>query len=484
MTAFLLLISNEAKLEKAKNFIERCQEIIGAEYVNLSDADKSPFLTDWSKRFKGEALAVLRPKNTNEVAALVALCHSENIAVVPQGGNTGLCGGATPSKDSHCVVISTTRLNHIRELDLENSTITLDAGVVLMNAQEAAFKAGKLFPLSLAAEGSCTIGGNLSTNAGGVQVLRYGNMRDLCLGIELVTPTGEIFNGLRGLRKDNTGYSLKDLYIGAEGSLGIITAATLKLYPLPQSKVTALVAIKDVRAGIKLIDLARESSNADLTAFELISKRALSLVSKQGKNAELLSDSQTDWVVLLEFSSMDKENYNRECLENLLGNALELELISDAVIANSIQQSKDLWDIREGIPEAQIDLGTVIKHDISLPISQIANFVEATEIKLHQLWPQMQTIIFGHVGDGNLHYNLAPLSPNLSDEIETRRKSINQLVHDQVYAHSGSFSAEHGIGQSKRDELPLRKSRVEIELMRRIKTALDPKNIMNPGKVL
>ena len=482
--AFLHQISNEAKLEKTKNFIEKCQEIIGAEYVYLSDVDKSPFLTDWSKRFTGEALAVLRPKNTNEVAALVALCHSENIAIVPQGGNTGLCGGATPNKNSHCVVISTSRLNHIRELDLENSTITLDAGVVLMNAQEAAAKAGKLFPLSLAAEGSCTIGGNLSTNAGGVQVLRYGNMRDLCLGIEVVTPSGEIFHGLRGLRKDNTGYSLKDLYIGAEGSLGIITAATLKLYPLPQSKVTALVAIKSVQAGIKLIDLARDSSNADLTAFELISTRALHLVSKRVKNVAALSGSGVDWVVLLEFSSMEAENINRERLENLLGKALELELISDAVIASSMQQSKDLWNIREGIPEAQFELGTVIKHDISLPISQIASFVETTEVKLQQLWPKMQTIIFGHVGDGNLHYNLAPLSPDLSNDIEERRSSINQLVHDQVYAHSGSFSAEHGIGQSKRDELPLRKSRIEMELMRSIKKALDPKNIMNPGKVL
>ena len=479
-----LQTSNVANLEKTKSFIERCQEIIGTTYVDTTDADKSPFLTDWSKRYTGNALAVLRPKNTNEVSALVSLCHSENIAIVPQGGNTGLCGGATPSKDSHCVVISTARLNQIRALDLENSTITLDAGVILISAQEAAIKAGKLFPLSLAAEGSCNIGGNLSTNAGGVQVLRYGNMRDLCLGIEVVTPTGEIFNGLRGLRKDNTGYSLKDLYIGAEGTLGIITAATLKLYPLPQSKVTALVAIKNVKAGIKLIDLARESSNADLTAFELISRRALSLVSKQRKNVGPLSDSKTEWVVLLEFSSMDDENYNRERLEALLGNALELELISDAAIANSIQQSKDLWSIREGIPEAQFALGTVIKHDISLPISQIANFVEATEVKLHQLWPQMQTIIFGHVGDGNLHYNLAPLSPDLSDEIETRRKSINQLVHDQVYEHAGSFSAEHGIGQSKRDELTLRKSAIEIELMRCIKKALDPKNIMNPGKVL
>jgi FAD/FMN-containing dehydrogenase len=241
-----------------------------------------------------------------------------------------------------------------------------------------------------------------------------------------VTPTGEIFNGLRGLRKDNTGYSLKDLYIGAEGSLGIITAATLKLYPLPKSKVTALVSIQSIREGIQLIDLARQSTNADLTAFELISSRALRLVSKQAKNIGSIASSKIDWVILLEFSSMEAENINRERLENLLSRALELELISDAVIANSIQQSKDLWSIREGIPEAQFELGTVIKHDISLPISQIANFVETTEVKLQQLWPNMQTIIFGHVGDGNLHYNLAPLSPDLSNDIE--EKKINQSI--------------------------------------------------------
>lgn len=471
-------------MKNANNFIGRCQECIGTEYVYIAESDKAPFLTDWSKRFTGTALAVLKPKNTNEVAALVTLCQAANMAIVPQGGNTGLCGGATPGENGDCVVISTSRLNQIRELDLQNSTITLEAGVILKNAQDAAMKVGKLFPLSLAAEGSCTIGGNLSTNAGGVQVLHYGNMRDLCLGIELVTPTGEIFNGLRGLRKDNTGYSLKDLYIGAEGSLGIITAATLKLYPLPKSKVTALVAIKNIPAGIQLIDLARESSNADLTAFELISTRALRLTSQWKKNTELASSSQSDWYVLLEFSSMEAEQTNRDRLENLLGRALELELISDAIIANSIQQSRDLWSIRESIPEAQLVLGTVIKHDISLPISQITNFVEATEIKLQHLWPKMQTIIFGHVGDGNLHYNLAPLSPDLSNDIEERRKYINQLVHDQVYAYSGSFSAEHGIGQAKREELPLRKSTVEIELMKSIKRALDPKNIMNPGKVL
>ena len=471
-------------MEQYRHFIECCQKLIGAEYVYISDADKNPFLTDWSKRYTGNAIAVLRPKNTQEVAELVTLCCEENISIVPQGGNTSLCGGATPQSKGSSAVISMSRLNQIRELDLDNSTITLDAGVILSHAQDAALNAGKLFPLSLAAEGSCTIGGNLGTNAGGVQVLRYGNMRDLTLGVEVVTPTGSVFNGLRGLRKDNTGYSLKDIYIGSEGTLGIITAATLKLYPLPQSKVTSLVTIKDIDCAIKLIHQARERCNADLTAFELISTRAINLVPNKARNLRSKLDILSGWVVLLEFSSMDKEEQGQLQLETFLGEAFELELITDAVISTSIQQSKDLWSIRENIPEAQLKLGNIVKHDISLPISNIANFIEETEVKLNMLWPSMQTIIFGHVGDGNLHYNLAPISPELSEEIEEKRPLINELVHNQVYKYSGSFSAEHGIGQAKREELPLRKSSVEIELMRKIKKALDPKNIMNPGKIL
>ena len=471
-------------MERYEQFIAACQKIIGTQYVLLSDADKTPFLTDWSKRFTGSAIAVLKPKTTTEVAALVALCNQENIAIIPQGGNTGLCGGATPSGGGNNIVISTTRLNQIRDIDLDNSTMTVEAGTILSQVQDAALTAGKLFPLSLAAEGSCTIGGNLGTNAGGVQVLRYGNTRDLCLGIEVVTPSGEILNSLRGLRKDNTGYSLKDLYIGSEGTLGIITAATLKLYPLPQSKVTSLVALNNIHSATKLIDLARKRCNADLTAFELISGRALSLVAEKAKNLGSILTNSSAWVVLMEFSSMDQEKDNREQLETLLNEAYELNFISDAVIANSIQQSRELWSLRESIPEGQLPLGTTIKHDISMPISKIADFIEATEIALKELWPNMETIVFGHLGDGNLHYNLAPLSPDLSSEIEQRRKSINELVHNQVYQYSGSFSAEHGIGQAKRDELPRRKSPVEIELMRAIKKALDPKNIMNPGKVL
>ena len=426
----------------------------------------------------------MKPKNVGEVASLVSLCKRNRIPIVPQGGNTGLCGCATPMDEHPSVVIVTTRLNQIHEVNLENSTITLDSGVLLANAQEAANQSGKLFPLSLASEGSCTIGGNLSTNAGGVQVLRYGNMRDLTLGLEVVTPSGEIFNGLRGLRKDNTGYSLKDIYIGSEGTLGIITAATLKLFSLPRSKATALVALADIQSSIKLIELINQHSNTDLTAFEIMSSSALTLVSNGIEKLSGLINDHSPWTVLIELSSMEDEQKSYAQLEVLLEKAFDIGLINDAVLSKSLQQSKDLWRIREGIPEAQFTLGTIVKHDISLPISELVKFVASTEVQLRKFWPQLKTVIFGHIGDGNLHYNIAPITPELSKDLEIRRKDINQLVHDEVYKYSGSFSAEHGIGQLKRDELTTRKNSIELELMRSIKRALDPHGIMNPGKVL
>lgn len=477
-------ISKELNLTKFNPFLEQCRANIGSDHVYDSKADKQPYLTDWSKRFSGDAVAVLKPKNVTEVAAIVSLCNLYQLSIVPQGGNTGLCGGATPSSDYQSVVICTSRLNQIHEVNLENSTITLDSGVVLASAQVAAKKSGKLFPLSLASEGSCTIGGNLSTNAGGVQVLRYGSMRDLTLGLEVVTPSGEIFHGLRGLRKDNTGYSLKDIYIGSEGTLGIITAATLKLFPMPRSKATALVALSDISSSIQLIELVNRHCSADLTAFELISFRALSLVSGDEKKLSGLVNEKSPWTVLIELSSMEDEEKSSEQLESLLEKAFDSALINDAVLSKSLEQAKELWKIREGIPEAQLSLGTIIKHDISLPISELAKFVKSTETKLQNFWPHLQTIIFGHIGDGNLHYNIAPLSLGFSEDLEKRRKDINQLVHDEVYQYSGSFSAEHGIGQLKLEELTTRKSIVEMELMRSIKRALDPNGIMNPGKVL
>ena len=448
------------------------------------DEDKEPYLTDWGKRYKGKALAVLKPGNTAEVASLVKICNTYRISIVPQGGNTGLCGGATPDNTGDSVVILLFRLNQISDVDIQNSTITVGAGAILKQVQDSALEHGTLFPLSLAAEGSCTIGGNLATNAGGVQVLRYGNMRDLTLGLEVVTASGEIWNGLRGLRKDNTGYSLKDLFIGSEGTLGIITAATLKVFPLPTTKITALVKVHDVASSIALLQQLQKGCSADLTAFELISNRAIELVSDRFILAQQLLIDQADWIVLIELSSMDPEDTIRLEIQNLLLDAMDSSLIVDGIVAESIQQSKSMWEIRETIPEAQLQLGHVIKHDISLPISELAAFIDSTNLKLRGRWPDTEVIVFGHLGDGNLHYNLVGLNQKSSNLLPDRRNDINRLVHDQVYLYEGSFSAEHGIGQTKVAELLERKSTTEINLMHSIKRSLDPHCIMNPNKVV
>jgi FAD/FMN-containing dehydrogenase len=394
-----------------QSVLSEFESAIGKQYVLDKDEDKEPYLTDWGKRYKGKALAVLKPGNTAEVASLVKICNTYRISIVPQGGNTGLCGGATPDNTGDSVIILLIRLNQISDVDTKNSTITVGAGAILKQVQDAALEHGALFPLSLAAEGSCTIGGNLATNAGGVQVLRYGNMRDLTLGLEVVTASGEIWNGLRSLRKDNTGYSLKDLFIGSEGTLGIITAATLKVFPLPTAKITALVKVKDVASSIALLQQVQKGCSADLTAFELISNRAMELVSDRFALAQQLLVDWANWFVLIELSSMDSEDKVRLEIQNLLVDAMDSSLMVDGIVAESIQQSKSMWEIRETIPEAQLQLGHVIKHDISLPISELAAFIDSANLKLKEKWSDTEVIIFGHVGDGNLHYNLVGPKP-------------------------------------------------------------------------
>jgi len=467
-----------------QSVLSEFESAIGKQYVLDKDEDKEPYLTDWGRRYRGKALAVLKPGNTAEVASLVKICNTHRISIVPQGGNTGLCGGATPDNTGDSVIILLHRLNQIFDVDIQNSTITVGAGAILKQVQDAALEHGALFPLSLAAEGSCTIGGNLATNAGGVQVLRYGNMRDLTLGLEVVTASGEIWNGLRGLRKDNTGYSLKNLFIGSEGTLGIITAATLKIFPLPRTKITALVRVNDVASSIALLQQVQKGCSADLTAFELISNRAIELVSERFVLAQQLLADPAGWIVLIELSSMDSEDKARLEIQNLLIDAMDSTLIVDGIVAESIQQSKSMWEIRETIPEAQLQLGNVIKHDISLPISELAAFIDSTNLKLREKWPDTEMIVFGHLGDGNLHYNLVGLSQDSSSLLPSRRNEINRLVHDQVYLYQGSFSAEHGIGQAKTKELLERKSTTEMNLMHSIKRSLDPHCIMNPNKVV
>ncbi|MGV3653125.1 MAG: FAD-binding oxidoreductase [Noviherbaspirillum sp.] len=466
------------------NFLDDCRQAIGAAQVLTDAADTASYLTDWRRRFTGRAQAVLRPGTTEEVAALVRLCNRHRVPLVPQGGNTGLVLGSVPDASGAAVVLSTTRLNRIRSLDPVNNTITVEAGCILQRIQEAAAEAERQFPLSLAAEGSCTIGGNLSTNAGGTGVLRYGNTRDLCLGLEVVTAQGEVWNGLRGLRKDNTGYDLRDLYIGAEGTLGIITAAVMKLFPQPRARLTTLAALETPDAALALLDLAQARCGAALTGFELMSRVCLQLVAKHYPQLAQPFSEPPAQSVLLELSDNESEQHAMEMLEGLVAEALERGLIQDAAVAGSIAQSKGLWAVREHIPLAQADEGKNIKHDISVPISRIGDFIRDTDPLLQAAFPGVRLVTFGHLGDGNLHYNVSAPEGIADEDFLKRQDAVNQVVHDSVHRHGGSISAEHGLGALKREEIRRYKSDLELRLMASIKGALDPLGLMNPGKVI
>jgi FAD/FMN-containing dehydrogenase len=465
-------------------FLTQCRAILGDVYLLDAPADMAPFLTDWRGRFTGKALAVLRPGSVEQVAALVRACAEHRVALVPQGGNTGLVLGSVPDASGAQVVVSLARLNRIRNIDPVNRTMTVDAGCILQQIQEAAAAEGCLFPLSLAAEGSCTIGGNLSTNAGGTAVLRYGNTRELCLGLEVVTPQGDIWSGLRGLRKDNTGYDLRDLFIGAEGTLGIITGAVLKLYPQPKASITALAALPSPAAAQQLLVLMQDHCGSSLTGFELMSRFCLELVAQQFPQLPKPFATPHAQYVLLELSSSESEQHAVGLLEHAIGAALERGAIEDAVVASSVAQSAGLWQLREHIPLAQAKAGKNIKHDISLPVSRIADFIAVTGPQLEAAFPGCQLVCFGHLGDGNLHYNVAPPIGISNEDFLANQEKVNRVVHDSVVSFGGSISAEHGIGALKRDELAHYKSPVELNMMRAIKAALDPLGIMNPGKIL
>ncbi|CAH2598814.1 FAD-binding oxidoreductase [Rhodovastum atsumiense] len=458
--------------------------ILGASHV-LTDADALPFLTDQRGQLTGRAVAVVRPANTAEVAQVVALCARHGTPIVPQGGNTGLCGGATPDDSGRAVLLSLARLNRIRSIDTENDSLVAEAGCVLAAVQAAANEAGRLFPLSLGSEGSCTIGGNLGTNAGGTQVLRYGNARQLTLGLEVVTPSGEIWDGLKGLRKDNTGYDLRDLYIGSEGTLGIITAATLRLFPQPAAERTAFVAFPSLPAAVEFLAVARIGLGESLTAFEVISSTCLDLVRRHIPQASFPGDAEersAPWHALVEIGGSDDESATAQRLERVLANALERGLLRNAVIASSIAQSQALWHLRDALlGEALRRAGGATSHDISVPVSRIPAFIVEAEARLQRLVPGVQIYAFGHLGDGNLHYNALPPAELRSPQTH---EQLRRLVHDAAVAQGGSISAEHGLGQVKNKELARYKSTVELQLMRAIKAALDPQGLMNPGKVL
>ena len=455
----------------------------------LADAaDIEPFLVDWRRRYFGRALAVALPESTDDVAAIVRWCAEQRVALVAQGGNTGLSGAATPDDSGRSIVLSLTRMKRVRAVDTVNDSITVEAGCTLAEVRAAADAAGRLFPLSLPSEGSCTIGGNLSTNAGGVAVLRYGNARELCLGLEVVTADGEIWHGLRGLRKDNTGYDLRDLFVGSEGTLGVITAATLKLYPQPAARITAMAAVDHPHAALRLLALAQSALGASLTAFELMSDLCLDLVATHFPGQRRPFAQASPYYVLIETSDSDSEAHAAAMFEALMARALDAGVARDAVVATSGAQGRALWALRELISEAQSLTGKNIKHDISVPISALGDFVERTNAQLAQRFPGIRMVVFGHLGDGNLHYNVSPpvdrCGPQHEAEFLALQPAINRVTHDAVNAFGGSISAEHGLGQLRRDESARYKSAVEMALMRSIKQALDPLGIMNPGKVL
>ena len=465
-------------------FLQSLRNICGQTHV-LTEGDLQAWEMDWRKRARGKALAVVRPGSTDEVARVVRACVAARVSLVPQGGNTGLVVGSTPDDSGQQVVLSLQRLRAVRAIDPANLTLTAEAGCVLQSLQEAALKAGFLFPLSLAAEGSCTIGGNLATNAGGTQVLRYGNARDLCLGLEVVTASGEVWEGLSGLRKDNTGYDLRDLYIGSEGTLGIITAATLKLYPLPAARLTAWATVGSMDAAVALLGLAQQHLGANLTGFEVMGQFALGLVARHFVQLKVPLYDSAAFCVLLECSDQESEAHARAQFERLLEAAMECGCVSDAVVAESLAQARQLWHVRESIPLAQAEEGLNIKHDVSVPVSRIPEFVRQTDALLEKEIPGVRLVNFGHLGDGNLHYNVqAPAGGDAAAFLSAHEEQVNTLVYDAVQRFDGSISAEHGVGSLKVGKLEIHKSPVALSLMRTLKSALDPHNLMNPGRVL
>jgi FAD/FMN-containing dehydrogenase len=463
--------------------LERLRDVTGGAHV-LSEGDLAAYEIDWRRRFAGKALAVVRPGSTAEVAQVVRLCAEHGTGLVAQGGNTGLVGGSVPDQSGTQIVLSLARLDRVRSIDAANLTMTVEAGCVLQRVQEAAARAGLLFALSLAAEGSCTIGGNLATNAGGTQVLRYGNARELCLGLEVVTAAGEIWDGLTALRKDNTGYDLRDLMIGSEGTLGIITAAALKLHPQPAAVLTAMATLPSLQAAVDLLALAHATLGPGLTGFEVMNEASLTLVRRHFATLRQPLGPAA-WTVLVEQSDFESEAHGAASLETLLGRALERGLIEDTAIASSLEQAHAMWHLRESIPLAQAFEGPNVKHDISLPASAVCEFVAATDAALQRRFAGVRLIDFGHLGDGNLHYNVqCPQGIDAAEFLRRHEHEVNTLVYDAVGARGGSISAEHGVGSLKRDELVARKSPVALAMMRSIKTALDPSGVLNPGRVL
>ena len=466
----------------SSEFLSRLTTIVGADNAIADPAEQAPYLSEWRDLYMGRTPLIVKPASTEEVSQVLALANAEGVGVVPQGGNTGLVGGQIPRETGNDIVLSLKRMRRIRDIDPAGTSMTVEAGLTLGEVQEAARKAGRLFPLGLASEGSATIGGNLATNAGGHQVLAYGATRSLVYGIEAVLADGSVWDGLRALKKDNTGYDLRDLFIGSEGTLGVITAATLKLFPEPDERTTAFVALPSVDALLPFFQLAERRAGATLTAFEFMCDLIVSFVVRHipGTRRPLADDAP--WFVLIELSGA--EGSTSALMERLLGEASQAGLVTDAVVAQSLTQAEALWKIREAASEAQKGEGGSIKHDISVPIARVPELLVKGGEAVQRVCPGARSVPFGHFGDGNVHYNISQPPGMARADYLALWDAMAHAVHDVTVSLGGSISAEHGIGRLKVAELARVKSPVEIELMRRVKTALDPKGILNPGKLL
>ncbi|AOO81061.1 FAD-binding oxidoreductase [Bosea vaviloviae] len=467
----------------SSEILDQMSAIVGAKNV-ITDADAMvPYLKEWRDLFRGKAQAVVRPGSTEEVVALVKLAAATGTTLVPQGGNTGLVGGQIPVAEGREIILSLQRMDKIRAVDPDSDTMTVEAGLTLQKAQAAAEAAGRLFPLSLASEGSCTIGGNLSTNAGGTAVLAYGNARELCMGLEVVLADGRVWNGLRQLRKDNTGYDLKNLFIGAEGTLGIITAAVLKLFPLPAARATAFLAVPSPDEALALLNAAKAGAGGTLTTFEILSRTGLDFVLRHASGARDPLSEPSPWYVLMEVCAQSASGLD-EAVETFLGEALEKGLVTDAALAGSLNQRNDFWKLREMLSEVQTYEGGSIKHDVSVPLHAVPAFIARASEAVVAMVPGCRPVPFGHMGDGNIHFNVSQPVGADKQAFIGRWSEVNQAVHAIVSEMHGSISAEHGIGRLKRDLLPGVKDPVELALMKTLKATLDPQGILNPGAVV
>lgn len=464
--------------------LARLTEVVGPQHAITAAADLAPYMEEWRGLYHGRTPLLLKPGSTDEVAAILKIAHDAGVAVVPQGGNTGLVGGQIPMTPGHEIVLNLSRLNRVRAIDPANNTLTIEAGATLAQAQEAAAKVDRLFPLSLSAEGTCQIGGNLATNAGGIHVLAYGNARALTLGLEVVLADGRVWNGLRALRKDNTGYDLRDLFIGSEGTLGIITAAVLRLFPRPAEQAAAFVALETLEDVARLFEIAQGRAGSSLTAFEFIPRIALDFLEKHMPEARDPLEARHPWYVLMEVSGARPDGGAETRMQALLEEAFAVEIVTDGAVAASLAQAQSFWDLRERLSEVQKYEGGSIKCDVSVPLSRVPAFVQRANAEVERILPGARPFPFGHFGDGNVHYNVSQPVGMDKDAYLARWDNIAGAVYGLAVEMGGAISAEHGIGRMKRDLLPTVKDDTEMALMRTLKDALDPNGILNPGKVV